>query len=133
MVKDAEANAAEDKRKKEVAEARNSADSLIHSTEKSLAEHGDKVSGAEKSAIEEEVKALKAVLDSGDAASIKAKTEALAKASMKLGEAIYKAQETENPGSGAGASAGQADDAGDSTVVDADFEEVDDRKKGRSA
>ncbi|GFZ86104.1 molecular chaperone DnaK [Elstera cyanobacteriorum] len=133
MVKDAEANAAEDKRKKEVAEARNSADSLIHSTEKSLAEHGDKVSGAEKSAIEEEVKALKAVLDSGDAASIKAKTEALAKASMKLGEAIYKAQETENPGSGAGASAGKADEAGDSTVVDADFEEVDDRKKGRSA
>ncbi len=133
MVKDAEANAAEDKRKKEVAEARNSADSLIHSTEKSLAEHGDKIAASEKSAIEEEVKALKAVLESGDAASIKAKTEALAKAAMKLGEAIYKAQETENPGSGAGGAAGKADDTGDSTVVDADFEEVDDRKKGRSA
>ena len=131
MVKEAEANAAEDKRKKEVAEARNGADSLIHSTEKSLAEHGDKVSGSEKSAIEEEVKALKAVLESGDAAAIKAKTEALAKASMKLGEAIYKAQESAEPGSGA---AGGADaEPTDSSVVDADFEEVDERKKGRTA
>ena len=131
MVKEAEANAAEDKRKKEVAEARNGADSLIHSTEKSLAEHGDKVSGSEKSAIEEEVKALKAVLESGDAAAIKAKTEALAKASMKLGEAIYKAQESAEPGSGA---AGGADaEPADSSVVDADFEEVDERKKGRTA
>ncbi|KJV09616.1 molecular chaperone DnaK [Elstera litoralis] len=131
MVKEAEANAAEDKRKKEVAEARNGADSLIHSTEKSLAEHGDKVSGSEKSAIEEEVKALKAVLESGDAAAIKAKTEALAKASMKLGEAIYKAQEAAEPGSGA---AGGADaEPTDSSVVDADFEEVDERKKGRTA
>ena len=131
MVKEAEANAAEDKRKKEVAEARNGADSLIHSTEKSLAEHGDKVSGSEKSAIEEEVKALKAVLESGDAAAIKAKTEALAKASMKLGEAIYKAQESAEPGSGP---AGGADaEPTDSSVVDADFEEVDERKKGRTA
>ncbi|MFY7777629.1 MAG: molecular chaperone DnaK [Elstera sp.] len=131
MVKEAEANAAEDKRKKEVAEARNGADSLIHSTEKSLAEHGDKVSGSEKSAIEEEVKALKAVLESGDAAAIKAKTEALAKASMKLGEAIYKAQESAEPGSGAAGGA-EAEPA-DSSVVDADFEEVDERKKGRTA
>ncbi len=132
MVKEAEANAAEDKRKKEIAEARNTADSLIHSTEKSLAEHGDKVAGSEKSAIEEEVKALKAVLESGDAATIKAKTESLAKASMKLGEAIYKAQEAEAPGSGAAAGGADAETA-DSSVVDADFEEVDERKKGRTA
>jgi molecular chaperone DnaK len=77
------------------------------------------------------VKALKAVLESGDAAAIKAKTEALAKASMKLGEAIYKAQESAEPGSGAAGGA-EAEPA-DSSVVDADFEEVDERKKGRTA
>ncbi len=132
MVKEAEANAADDKKKKEVAEARNTADSLIHSTEKSLADYGDKVAAAEKSAIEEEIKALKAVLESGDAATIRTKTESLTKASMKLGEAMYKAQETDAPGSGPAAGGGEGG-AADSSVVDADFEEVDERKKGRTA
>ncbi len=132
MVKEAEANAAEDKKKKEIAEARNTADSLIHSTEKSLAEYGDKVAASEKSAIEEEIKALKAVLESGDAATIRTKTESLTKASMKLGEAMYKAQETDTPGSGPAAGGADAG-APDSSVVDADFEEVDERKKGRTA
>jgi molecular chaperone DnaK len=132
MVKEAEANAADDKKKKDIAEARNTADSLIHSTEKSLAEYGDKVAASEKSAIEEEIKALKAVLESGDAATIRTKTESLTKASMKLGEAMYKAQEADTPGSGPAASGADAD-APDSSVVDADFEEVDERKKGRTA
>src|SRR5213592_2852104 len=87
MVKDAAANAAEDKKKRESIEARNAADSLIHQVEKNLAEHGDKLGPADKRDIDGDIAALKAVLDSGDAAQIKPKTEALAKSSMKLGEA----------------------------------------------
>jgi molecular chaperone DnaK len=131
MVKEAESHSAEDKKRKEAVEARNHADGLIHSTEKSLSEHGDKVEAAQKSQIEADVAALKAVLDSGDAETIKAKTDALAQSSMKLGEAMYKAQ-AENPGAaggaaGAGEAAGKAQDG----VVDADFEEVDPDKKDK--
>src|SRR6185312_3901849 len=137
MVKDAEAHAAEDKRKREIAEARNHADSLVHTTEKSLAEFGDKVGGSEKQQIETDLAALKAVLESEDAADIKAKTEALTKSSMKLGEAMYKAQAAGEAAAGAaaaGAAGGaQAGTAQDGKVVDADFEEVDDQKKNRSA
>ena len=137
MVQEAEANAEEDKKKKELIEARNQADSLIYSTEKSLSEFGDKVDASEKSAIEEAVSNLKAVLDSEDLETLKAKTDALAQASMKLGEAMYKAQaETEaaaggsddgdtGDGDGGSDSSGKADD----DVVDADFEEVDDDQK----
>ncbi len=126
MVKDAEAHAADDKKRKEAVEARNHADGLIHTTEKNLTEFGDKVPADQKSQIETDLKALKDVLDSGDAAAIKAKTDALMQSSMKLGEAMYKAQQDGAPADGAaqGAEGGhQADDG----VVDADFEEVKDK------
>ncbi len=131
MVKEAAAHATEDKRKREVVEARNHADALMHSTERTLKEHGDKVSAADKATIEADLAALKAVRDSEDPDAIKAKMEALAESSMKLGEAVYKAgQEGEDaPGGGAGPSGSGGDDKDD--IVDADFEEVDDTKKNR--
>ena len=122
MVREAEANKAEDEKRKAVVEARNQAEALIHSTEKALSEHGDKVGEAEKSAITSAIEDLRGVLDGGDADAISAKTQALAQASMKLGEAMYAAQQS---GDGAAAPDGAADD-----VVDAEFEEVtDDGKK----
>jgi molecular chaperone DnaK len=122
MVREAEANRAEDEKRKAVVEARNQAEALIHSTEKALGEHGDKVGEAEKSAITSAIDELKSVLDGADADAITAKTQALAQASMKLGEAMYAAQQS---GDGAAAQDGAADD-----VVDAEFEEVtDDGKK----
>jgi molecular chaperone DnaK len=120
MVKDAEAHSAEDKKRREAVEAKNHAEGLIHSTEKSLAEYGSKVSAADKSAIESAVADLRGVLESGDAEAIKSRTQALAEAAMKLGEAMYAASQA-----GADAQPGtQGDD-----VVDADFEEVKDDKK----
>lgn len=130
MVKDAEANAEADKKKKELVEAKNQGESLVHSTEKTLKEHGDKVSAAEKGQIEEAINALKTALETEDLTSIKEKTEALMQASMKLGEAMYKAQAEAAQASGAAQGAdtgtqGAAEQpAGDDKVVDADFEEV---------
>ncbi len=130
MVKDAEANAEADKKKKELVEAKNQGESLVHSTEKTLKEHGDKVSAAEKSQIEEAVNALKTALETEDLTSIKEKTEALMQASMKLGEAMYKAQAEAAQANGAaqgadtGAQGGAEQPSGDDKVVDADFEEV---------
>ncbi|HWF78832.1 MAG TPA: molecular chaperone DnaK [Caulobacteraceae bacterium] len=124
MVKDAEAHAAEDKKRKEMVEAKNHADALIHTTEKALAEHGDKVSAAEKSAIETAVAELKSALEGDDASAIQAKTQNLAQASMKLGEAMYKAQSGGGE-AGEAASGGEADEG----VVDAEFEEVSDDQK----
>jgi molecular chaperone DnaK len=124
MVKDAEAHAAEDKKRKEQVEAKNHADALIHTTEKALAEHGDKVSSAEKSAIETAIAELKSALEGEDASAIQAKTQSLAQASMKLGEAMYKAQT--GAGEAGGAASGSAADEG---VVDAEFEEVSDDQK----
>ena len=124
MVKDAELHASEDKKKREVVDARNHADALIHTTERTIKEAGDKVSGADKAAAEKGIADLRAVLDSGDASVIKAKTEALAQVSMKLGEAMYKAG-----AGGEGAPGGEAEAKPDSGVVDADFEEVDDKPK----
>ena len=122
MVREAEANKAEDEKRRAVVEARNQAEALIHSTEKALSEHGDKVGEAEKSAISSAIEDLRGVLDGGDADAITAKTQTLAQASMKLGEAMYAAQQS---GDGAAAPGGAADD-----VVDAEFEEVtDDGKK----
>ena len=92
MVKDAEANAAEDKKRREAVDAKNHADALVHSTEKALAEHGSKVAEAERRAIEDAVSDLKEALKGDDAEAIKAKTNTLAQASMKLGEAMYKQQ-----------------------------------------
>ena len=106
MVKDAEAHAAEDKKRRELVEARNQGEALVHSTEKSLAEYGDKVSAADKSAIETAIADLKTALEGEDVEAIKAKTSALAQASMKLGEAMYKASQAGAGGDGGGAGGG---------------------------
>ncbi len=138
MVKEAEENADTDKKRRELVDARNNADSIAHSAEKSLEEYGDKIDAAEKSAIETAIQELKDVKDGDDLEAINEKTEALSQASMKLGEAMYKAQQAEAEGT-AGADAGPEAGAGsskkddDETVVDADFEEVDpdqDKKSG---
>ena len=122
MVKDAESHAAEDKKRKAVVEARNHADSLIHQTEKSLKEFGDKVGEAEKTAIEAALADLKTTLEGDDPDAIKAKTETLSQAAMKLGEAMYAAQQA------GGAAPDAAAEGGHEDVVDAEFEEVDDHK-----
>jgi molecular chaperone DnaK len=136
MVKDAEANASEDKQKRELVEARNQADSLVHSSEKNLTEFGDKIGPEEKAAIEEALADLKGAMESDDAEAIKAKTDTLAQAAMKLGEAMYKASQENAEGApdgmegmgGKSAADGQPTSDGapgdDATVVDADFEEV---------
>lgn len=133
MVKDAESHAEEDKKRKESAEARNQADGLVFSTEKSLKEHGDKISDDEKKAIESAVQELKDALEKDDLEAIKAKTEALSQASMKLGEAIYKAQAeagSATPGAeAANSDGGEEGKEGDGKVVDAEFEEVKDDEK----
>ncbi len=123
MVKDAEANAAEDKKRREAVDAKNHADALVHSTEKALAEHGSKVAETERRAIEDAVSDLKEALKGDDAEAIKAKTNALAQASMKLGEAMYKQQ----------AEADAAKDAAKDDVVDAEFTEVDDDKNNKKS
>jgi molecular chaperone DnaK len=128
MVKDAEANKEEDKKKRESVDIRNQADTLIHSTEKNLKEHGAKISDAEKKEIEDSSSALKEALKGTDNEDIKKKTETLVQASMKLGEAIYKSQQNANPDSA------KDDDKDikkkkDDNVVDADFEEVKEENK----
>jgi molecular chaperone DnaK len=128
MVKDAEAHATEDKKRREGVEAKNQADALIHSTEKALSEHGDKVDATQKQAIETGIANLKEAVKGDDAEDIKAKTNALAQASMKLGEAMYKAQQAAGGGEAPSSSNGKS--GADDNVVDADFEEVDDDKKG---
>ena len=127
MVKDAEANAEADKKKKELIEAKNQAESLIHTTEKTLKENADKVSSADKEAIESAITALKGVIEGDDAAAIKEKSDALMQASLKLGEAMYKAQgAAAGAGNAQGAEQGapEAEPKKDDNVVDADFEEV---------
>jgi molecular chaperone DnaK len=134
MVKDAESHASEDKVRRELVETHNQADALIHTTEKTLKEHGDKVGAAEREAIEADIKALREVMESDDKDAITPKIEALAQSSMKLGEAMYKA-EAESAGAdmGEGAEPAQTEtetaEGDEGTVVDADFEEVDDDKK----
>jgi molecular chaperone DnaK len=123
MVKDAEANAAEDKKRREAVDAKNHADALVHSTEKALAEHGSKVAESERRAIEDAVSDLKEALKGDDAEAIKAKTNTLAQASMKLGEAMYKQQ----------AEADAKRDAAKDDVVDAEFTEVDDDKNNKKS
>ncbi|MBE6444662.1 MAG: molecular chaperone DnaK [Alphaproteobacteria bacterium] len=125
MVKDAEANADADKKKKELVEAKNQGESLVHSTEKTLKEYGDKVSAAEKTQIEDAVKSLKTALEAEDLAVIKEKTENLMQISMKLGEAMYKAQaEASQTGATQGAENVSTENPQEEKVVDADFEEV---------
>lgn len=127
MVKDAETHSVEDKKKRELVEARNQADGLMYTTEKSLKEHGDKVDEATRSNIQQGMDDLKKVLEGENAEEIKQKTEALATASQALGEAMYKqAQSGESAGeAGPGEAAGPAEE----DVVDAEFEEVDDKKE----
>jgi len=129
MVRDAEANAAADKRKRELVEARNRADAAIHDTEKNLKEHGEKLSPTEKSAVEADIAALKEAIAGEDADAIQAKTQAVLQSAMKLGEAMYKASQAEAAGT-AGPEGG-AKPQQDEKVVDATFEEVDDKKGGR--
>ena len=133
MVKDAEMHAAEDRARREEVEVRNQADSLIYTTEKNLAEYGDQVPAEEKAAIEESVAALKAATEGGDVGDIKAKTETLAQAAMKLGEAMYKAQQEEAEAGAPGADPAPQGGEDDSTIVDAEFEEVDEERKDKSA
>ena len=139
MVKDAEAHAAEDKKRRELVEARNQGEVLVHASEKTLKENGDKVPADAKQAVESAVADLKGVLAGDDIGQIRSKSEALAQASMKLGEVLYKTQKTPpgggpapGTGAGAGAQAG-GQQAGSEKVVDADFEEVDEQKKRGSA
>jgi molecular chaperone DnaK len=135
MVKDAEVHAAEDKKRRELVDAKNQGEAMMHSAEKSVAEYGDKVSQADKSAIEAAVVALKSALEGEDVEAIKARTNDLVQASMKLGEAMYKAQGA--PGGpdggapGAGDAGGQGADhsAKNDDVIDADFKEVGGDKK----
>jgi molecular chaperone DnaK len=123
MVKDAEANAADDKKRREAVDAKNQGDALVHSTEKALAEHGDKVGAPERTAIEDAMTELKEALKGDDAEAIKAKSNTLAQASMKLGEAMYTQQ----------AEADAKRDAAKDDIVDAEFTEVDDDKPKKSA
>jgi molecular chaperone DnaK len=141
MVKDAEANAEVDKKRKALVEARNHAEGLVHTTERSLKENEGKVPAADKQAAEQAVASLKTALAGEDAADIEAKTQALTEISMKIGEALYKAQAGNDAGGqGAqgpgGENQGPSGDAnagkGSEKVVDADFEEVDDKDKKAS-
>ncbi|MBN9071976.1 MAG: molecular chaperone DnaK [Rhizobiales bacterium] len=128
MVKDAEAHAESDKKRKALVEARNQAEALVHSSEKSLKEYGDKVSEADRTAIADAIAALKTATEGDDADDIQAKSQTLAEVSMKLGQAMYEASQKE-----AAEGDARADAAKDGDVVDADFEEIDDDDKKKSA
>ncbi|MDI9848379.1 molecular chaperone DnaK [Rhodoblastus sp. 17X3] len=121
MVKDAESHAADDKKRRELVDARNQAEALAHSAEKSLKDFGDKVAESDKSAIEAAIASVRTALEGEDVEAINARANELTQASMKLGEAMYKAEQS----AGAGAAPGAQED-----VIDADFKEVKDDKKG---
>ncbi|MEE2654984.1 MAG: molecular chaperone DnaK [Pseudomonadota bacterium] len=133
MVKEAETHAADDQARKEKVELNNQADGLIHSTEKNLKEHDDKIDEADKTQVEADITALREVMDSDDSELIKSKLESLSQSAMKIGEAMYKAEQE----AAAAADAGPADPASesestdDAKVVDADFEEVEDEKNNK--
>jgi len=136
MVKDAEAHAEEDKKRKAQVEAKNHAEALVHSTEKALAEHGSKVGEADRRAIENALADLKEALKGSDGDAITAKTNTLAQASMKLGEAMYKQAAEQQAGDGAGGTGAGGTPGGDGKkedVVDAEFTEVDDDKKNKKS
>ena len=124
MVKDAETHAEEDKAKKEMIETKNQAESLIHGTEKSLTENSDKIGEEEKKSIEDAIERLKSSIEGDDTTKIAEDLEALTQEAMKLGEAIYKAQQTSQE-----EAQGEPQDPEDGTIVDADFEEVDEENK----
>ena len=139
MVQEAEAHAEEDKKRRELVEARNQGEALIHATEKTLSEAGDKVADDEKSTITAAIEDLKSALATEDLDAIRSKSETLAQASMKLGEAMYAAsqaeaeQSAEGPANGGESTTGSGAESGDDKVVDADFEEVDDDRRDKTA
>jgi len=141
MVREAEQHAEDDKKRRELVDARNQADSLIHTTERTLKEAGDKLPQTEKDATEAAISGLRSVMESDDLTAIRQKTEELGQVSMRLGEAMYKAQAGGEGDAGPGGDHGQGGHGNhpggggnaDSGVVDADFEEVDDDRKSRSA
>ena len=142
MVRQAELHAEEDKKLRALVEARNQADTLIYTSEKNLAEHGEKVGAEEKAAIEADIVSLREVMEGEDASAIDERVQALAQSAMKLGEAMYKAEAEAETEADADAEAHEAQAASgdapppegdDGTVVDAEFEEVDDDKKSKSA
>ncbi|MCB1380015.1 MAG: Hsp70 family protein, partial [Alphaproteobacteria bacterium] len=126
MVKEAEANAAEDKKRKDLVEAKNHGEALVHSTNKSMTELGDKLAQSDKSTVEAAIADLKTAMEGDDAEDIKAKTNTLSQAAMKIGEALYKAQ---SAASGDQGGEGGASQSGEDDVVDADFTEVKDDDK----
>ena len=132
MVKDAELNAEEDKKVKEMAEARNQGDALVHSTKKSLTEYGDKLEAGEKEKIEAAIADLEGAIKSGDKADIDAKTAALSTAAQKLGEKMYADMQAQQAGAQGAAGGqqpgGESSAKQDDDVVDADFKEVKDAK-----
>jgi molecular chaperone DnaK len=128
MVKEAEANKEADKKKRDSVDARNQADSLVFSTEKSLKEHGDKITEDEKKAIENSVSDLKKSLEGTDSDDIKKKTQSLIQASMKLGEAVYKSQQKDQPKDDSNKD-DKPDNKDKENVVDADFEDVKEDKE----
>jgi molecular chaperone DnaK len=136
MVKDAEANAEEDRKARELADARNQADALIHSTRKALTEFGDKLEGGEKEKIEAGIKDLEDAVRGGDKAEIDAKVAALSEVSQKLGEKVYADMQAKSGEAGAAGAAGAGAAGGgqqqaqpqDDNVVDAEFKEVNDKK-----
>jgi molecular chaperone DnaK len=135
MVKEAEQFAEDDKKRKAAAEAKNQAESLIHTTERQLQEHGDKVDASVKTEIETALADAKTAVEGGDADQMTEKTNALAQAAMKLGEAMYKAQQAETEaaaGADAGTSGPAEEPAAEEDVVDAEFSEVDDENKSSS-
>ncbi len=129
MVKEAEANKDADKKKRETVDARNQADSIIHTTEKSIKEHGDKISAEEKKTIESGISDLRNALKGTDIEEVKKKTQNLIQVSMKLGEAVYKSQQKTQPGKNDNDKKAKGDDKGKENVVDADFEDVKEDKE----
>ncbi len=131
MVKDAEQFAEEDKKRRAAAEAKNNAESLVHTTEKQLEEHGDKVDASLKSEIEAAIAETKTAIDSGEPEAMTTKSEALAQVAMKLGQAIYEKEQAASAGTEGGTDAStDADGKSDEDVVDAEFSEVDEDSKG---
>src|SRR5690606_34768107 len=130
MVQEAEQFAEDDKKRREGAEARNQADSLVHSTEQQLKEHGHKIDAGLKSEIEAAVAETRTAIESGDAEAMKEKSQALAQVAMKLGQAIYEKEQAAAASPGAEAPAGEGSGGGDEDVVDAEFSEVDENNKG---
>jgi molecular chaperone DnaK len=134
MVKEAQQYAEQDKQRRAVVEAKNHADGLIHSTEKTLTEMGDKAPAADKTAIEGAIRDLREAIGAGDLSAIEAKTQNLSQLAMKLGEALYRNQQEAGGGSSApGSSAAGAGNPQSEGVVDADFEEIDEDRKSKSA